>query len=305
MTRTNCRHAAAIALLAKLLLLPFSVGLACEPLGRPADTYLASADGRFHVPPGASPDELVIALADCLDDPDPVARDEVAYMGIAKLLRAGSVDADTVRTLKALLLTRLTKDDPSGDGFTQPFAALALAEVARVDRVEPLFSDAERSELVAAATRYVIGVRDYRGFEEEAGWRHGVAHGADLLLQLVLNSALDDAHVRPIVEAALSQVRAANGHAYVFGEGQRLARPVLYAARRDLISAAEWQALFAPLAAAPGDSWNAAFSSTDDLAVLHNTRQFLLSVYSSVAESDDAVYAGIRDASRNALTALP
>ena len=25
---------------------------------------------------------------------------------------------------------------------------------------------------------------DYRGFETGAGWRHGVAHGADLLLQL-------------------------------------------------------------------------------------------------------------------------
>ena len=299
----RCRPGAPVILLAGLLALPYPGAHACEPLGRPAGDFLSGDNGEFAAPRDADPGELVLALADCLADPDPVARDGVGYTGIAAILRGGEVDAATTRALMARLLAMLEAQDESG--FARPFAALALAEVARVDRVRPLFSDAERGELVAAAGSYLRGVRDYRGFDDEDGWRHGVAHGADFLMQLVLNPGLGDDHVRPIVAAALSQVRAADGHAYVFGEGQRLARPVLFAARRELITADEWQAFLAPLAEPPGDSWQAAFSSTADLAILHNTRQFLLAVYASVAESENAAYAGIRDAARGALAALP
>lgn len=305
MTRPLRQPVTAIGLLVNLLFLPLAAGFACEPLGLPADELLAGENGQFQVPPGADAGALVIALADCLGDPDPFARDGVGYTGIATILRSGDVEVDTTRALMSRLLTLLMDDDVSGNGFVQPFAALALAEVARVDRVTPIFSAAERSELVSAATHYLTNVRDYRGFDDEDGWRHGIAHGADFLMQIVLNAELDDEHVRPIVAAALSQVRAADGHAYVFGESQRLSRPVLFAARRGLITPDEWQTLLAPVGAPPGASWGAAFSSTHDLAILHNSRQFLLSVYASIAESDNALYAGIRAASRDALTALP
>jgi hypothetical protein len=304
MTRVLCRPVAAIVLLV-LLVLPCATGLACEPLGLPADALLAGESGQFQLPPGTDPALLVIALADCLGDPDPVVRDGIGYTGIATILRGGGIEADTTRALMTRLLVTLTGDDEAGNGFAQPFAALALAEVARVDRVTPIFTADERSELVAAAIGYIRNVRDYRGFDDEEGWRHGVAHGADFLMQIVLNAELDDRHVRPIVAAALGQVRAADGHAYVFGESQRLSRPVLFAAGRGLITPDEWQALLAPLAAPPGASWEAAFASTQDLAILHNSRQFLLSVYASVAESENALYAGIKAASRDALTALP
>lgn len=303
MSRIRCRHGASVVLLTSVLLLPVTEARACEPLGRPAGVFLSGNHGQFVVPPGVDADALVLELADCLSNPDPLARDSVGYTGIATILREGNVAAETTRALMTRLLAMLEVEDESG--FAQPFAALALAEVARVDRLSPLFSDAERAELVAAATGYISSIRDYRGFDDVDGWRHGVAHGADFLMQLVLNAELGDEHVRSIVAAALSQVRAANGHAYVFGESQRLARPVLFAARRELITADEWQALFAPLTEPPGDSWQAAFSSTRKLAILHNTRQFLLAVYASIAESENAAYAGIRDAARSALAALP
>ena len=38
-----------------------------------------------------------------------------------------------------------------------------------------------------------LSVRDYRGFDAKQGWRHGVAHGADLLLQLSRNRHAVDA----------------------------------------------------------------------------------------------------------------
>lgn len=279
--------------------------VACEPLEYTTAELLAGADGQFAVPPGADRDRLALALVDCLGSADPILRDAVGYTGLAALLRAGDIDAGTVHRLRTELIALLKGGDATGDGFLKPFAALALAEVARVDRVAPLFGPGERAELVAVATTYVKGIRDYRGFSDSGGWRHGVAHGADLLLQLILNPALDDVHVRPIVDAALSQVRASDGHAYVYGESRRLARPVLFAARRDVLAAAEWQQLFDALTVPPGDSWAGAFRSSEQLAVLHNLRGFLLNVYAGVAESDEAAFEGIRTAARTALGELP
>jgi len=41
--------------------------------------------------------------------------------------------------------------------------------------------------LLNAAANYLVALRDYRGFDDGVGWRHGVAHAADLLAQLALS----------------------------------------------------------------------------------------------------------------------
>src|SRR5690606_22331598 len=92
---------------------------------------------------------------------------------------------------------------------------------------------AQRIALVTTATTYVEGVRDWRGFDETDGWRHGVAHGADLLMQLALNPALEKPQLDPILAAVARQVAPA-GHFYIYGEPERLARPVVFALQRGL-----------------------------------------------------------------------
>ncbi len=299
------RRSTSVALIMLLAIIACYDARACEPLGMSRDSLLSGDHGQLALPDDSDPGRLALALVDCLDDPDPTLRDAIGYTGLATLMRDGSLSAPVMRELRDRLLDMLAREDTSGDGFAQPFAALTLAEVARVDRLSPFLDVAERQELVAAATAYLRGVRDYRGFNDAEGWRHGVAHGADFLMQLVLNPELDDEDVRAIVDAALSQVAAAGGHAYVFGESERLARPVLFAARREVISAEEWQTLFESLAAPPGESWSDAFSSEARLAVLHNTKAFVTSIYANVAESQNTAYASLRDASRAALQALP
>ena len=48
-------------------------------------------------------------------------------------------------------------------------------------------TDEQLQQAVDAAARYLQSVRDYRGFDEREGWRHGVAHGSDLIWQLAVN----------------------------------------------------------------------------------------------------------------------
>jgi hypothetical protein len=58
-----------------------------------------------------------------------------------------------------------------------------------------------------------------------------VAHGSDLLMQLALNPRLDKEALGLVVSGVRVQV-APKGHAYVAGESERLARPILFAAQR-------------------------------------------------------------------------
>jgi hypothetical protein len=224
---------------------------------------------------------LALALLDCLASPDPELRDAIAFDAIAHWARAKALTPATLQSIRKTLQPRLLPD-ADGSGFAQPFAALTLAEVARADRVQPFLADGERAELVRAATMYLTTLADYRGFDDAEGWRHGVAHGADLLLQLSLNLALERSQLDAILAAVASQVVPATGHFYIYGEGERLMAPVFYIGRRGALSAAEWSDWFARLAARRPKS---ARPTQASLAANHDLAAFLLPLYASLRES--------------------
>lgn len=290
--------------LCNLILLAVSV----VPLAAQAACPAASATQlRDALKPEASQAELVmlqaqaLQLASCLASPDPALRDGLGFELLSQWMRAKALKPETLQTLRESLLPILSGPDVS-QGFHAPFAALTLAEIARVDRLQPFLSPAQRQDLLERACAYLAGVQDRRGFITGEGWRHGVAHGADLLMQLSLNAALDAAAQRRILQAVASQVLAGGAHAYQFGEGQRLARPALFAAWRGDVSADDWQQwLSSTLAAAmPKANPDAAL-----LVRMHNAREFLWPLYFSLNESrDEALKARLLPAVRAALQQL-
>ena len=130
-------------------------------------------------------------MVTCLASPDPELRDEFAYTTLAKLLRDETPATGRLEFLSARLDGLLQQPDPVG--VAHPFAILVFAEIARTDRIESWMSPAQRQDLVDKAGNYLESVADYRGFDRAVGWRHGVAHGADLAMQLALNPALSRA----------------------------------------------------------------------------------------------------------------
>ena len=161
----------------------------------------------------------------------------------------------------------------------------------------------ERAAMVERASAYLESVRDYRGYEKRRGlapWR-GPRRG--LGDALALDPALDRARLERLLAAVAAQAMAADGHAYVFGEGERLARPVLYAARRGLIDDAAWQAWFAALPAklGPPRRWRQAAW----LASRHDLAQFLQAAYIGAARSQDPAISRLAPAIAAALDAVP
>lgn len=261
---------------------------ACPPEGYSIASLQALKAGGFVVDDAGTRQALATGLLDCLGHPDPVLRDGIGFEAYFTWLRGNVIEANTRRTLLHELSAAIDPAKADAAGFRQPFAALVLAEVARTDRIEPWLTAEERAALVEASARYVETIHDRRGFIDGQGWRHGIAHGADLLMQLALNPALAKPQLDRILAAVAAQVRPDDGHAYIHGESERLARPVFFVAARGLHTAAEWNAWFAKLAEpAPLAAWSDAFSSEAGLAQRHNLVTFLRAAYVGAAEGGD------------------
>lgn len=274
---------------------------ACPPAGTSRTQLTELQAAKWEMADDARRQALALGMLGCLGDPDPVLRDGMAYEALNAWMRAGKLDAATLGQLRSSQLAALRQSDAAG--FAQPFAALVLAEVARTDRIKPWLSEAERNELVAGASAYLSTVRDYRGYDEKEGWRHGVAHAADLMLQLSLNPALGKREQKLILSAVAAQLSAtgaaASAHFFHYGEGERLMAPVFYLARRSELDAAEWEAWIGSIAITPADP---SFRTQAGLARRHNLKSFLLPLYLALSESkDDAQRERLLPAVRKAL----
>src|SRR5687767_9411750 len=261
---------------------------ACTPEGWDAAQLQALREGGFKLEDAARRDALALALAECLGDADPVLRDGTAFEGLATWMRAKALAPATVAALRETLQPQLngTLDDP--DGFRRPFVALVMAEVVRTDRIDPWLTPEQRAAAVSDAAAFLANVRDYRGYADGEGWRHGVAHGADLALQLAVNPAIDRGQLDSLLAAVKRQVVPGETHAYIHGEPGRLARVVFFAAQRNLHVAAHWEAYLKEIAApGPLGDWGKAFTSEAGLARLHDTRAFLQALLALTVRTDD------------------
>ncbi|MBY9066059.1 DUF2785 domain-containing protein [Hyphomonas sp. WL0036] len=250
-----------------------------------------------------SREELALSLLPCLADPAPILRDGVTYTTLSQMMRSKLIGPETVAAIKDDLLAVLAGPEDE-DGFARPFAALALAEVARTDRIDPWMAPEERDALIAAAHTYLAGLTDYRGFSDKEGWRHGVAHTGDLLMQLSLNHALTRSQAEAILAAIAAKV-APHEHAYIFGESERLAAPVLYLAQRQNFAPDEWDAWFASLWPADDPLRQNVYGSEAALRKLHNLRAFSEAVYVSAIASNEETYEPLARSSFALLNSLP
>lgn len=268
-------------LVAALAVIPLAASAAdqCPPAGYTEEQLLELGGSGFVISDAAQRNALALDLMACLRDPNPAIRDGAAFSGTSTWLRGKSLAPETINALYANLLQQIVSTEDA-NGFQQPFAALALAEVARTDRIDNTFTPAMRNELVEVAANYLASVRDYRGFSETEGWRHGVAHGSDLVLQLVLNPNIDAAQIERLMNAVATQVAPREEVFYIYGEPGRLARAVFYAWTREIVAPAFWQAWFGGIEnPAPMGNWNEAFTSQAGLARRHNTMAFLLALH--------------------------
>ncbi len=248
----------------------------CPPAPWSRSELSALRNAGFTLPEAAKRNRLALDLLACLGDPDPELRDGFAFTGISHWLRAKEVDGATQVALAERLLVMLEKESDPAAGFERPFAALVLSEVARADRIEPALPEPLLRAATARTVAFFESITDYRGFDPKEGWRHAVAHGADLALQLGVNPRVAPAEQRALLEALARQIAPPGEVFYHFGEPVRLARAVFFIHQRGDLDQRFWDEWFAKRGdAAPLAPWGASFESLQGIARRHNTLAFL------------------------------
>lgn len=267
---------------------------------------LALAKQGFNIDSSVERDELALQLLTCLAVPQNNIRDGVAYSGISSWLRANKLSPNVYQTMFEKLLSDFGKKTIDDNQVYQPFIALMLAELARVDRKKSYLTTEQREFLVAKSTKYMINITDYRGFDAASGWRHNVAHTADIFLQLALNSAINKSQLSLMLEAIGQQVLSKKSHSYIYGEPKRLAMPLLYIFLQKQHTEKDWKNwLQQYITQAPNTNWQQAYKSQQGLAKLHNAREFLNAMFVLIADSENAQLQMLKPALTVAIKSLP
>lgn len=221
----------------------------------------------------------------CLGEKDPFLRDQLGYEAAAHFLRKPEqLDQALIQALRVSqnqLMAKLNDSDP--DGVLHPFVVIVLAEVARTDQIHGWMKPVEQEALIDVATTYLSGISDYRAYEGGVRFRHGVAHSADLMLQLNLHREIKTEALVPFVSATTKRVVPADGSSSVTGEPGRLSRALFYLMQRAGESTELREKILESInslgPSTPFAEWPEAFKSEAGLALRHNRRAFVEAMY--------------------------
>lgn len=178
-------------------------------------------DAGCPVPPGVPLEDLLADLEDMLASPVMALRDGTAYPILAAWVERGALDAE-LEELGNRLAARLGDPRPQA----RSFAVLALAEV--VGRVAvtagPLVPTGVVRAWLTATIAWYTSEGDLRAWDDDCGWLHAPAHGADALGVFALSPRLTAADVGRIATALLDRLLDPATPLFADGEDARIAQ---------------------------------------------------------------------------------
>jgi|SRR5690554_5069868 len=185
--------------------------------------------------------DLCFKMLAFVGDTDPVLRDEYIYEAFYYWLIIYDV-IDHV-TLKELCL-KLSDEEhlflnitsfSTDDVFMRSFSVLILSIMFNYQSKCSFLDEKEFDVLKNKVLRYVSNEKDVRGFIDNKGWAHSMAHGADALKEIVLcsQSTLND-HMDALNVLVVMLCNKKN--VYTHKEDERMANVLVTIINRSLVS---------------------------------------------------------------------
>lgn len=203
----------------------------------PVDFWQHVLASDMAVPDERPLNELTAELVTMLGSSDPTERDEIAYPVLATWVSEGVYD-DLLVSFGDSIANGL-KVGLGNDGddtvFRRSFSALVLAECLDRDNRAQLLPVDVVLRWADRAISWYTRERDLRGWVDDKGWAHTVAHGADLLGVLGASRHLTDVHLRVLLDVLGERVMTPADRVLVDGEDDRLAAAALTIIQRNLV----------------------------------------------------------------------
>lgn len=190
----------------------------------------------LRVPEDRPLDELTAELTVMLGSPDPALRDGLAYPTLATWVERGVYD-DLLTGLGDGMATGLLVglgESGTDTVFRRSFSALVLTECVRRDTDRPLVSFTRIMDWGDRIATWFLRERDLRGWVDDKGWAHAVAHGADAIGVLARSPHLGMPELTVLLDVLADRVLAGDGP-LLAGEPDRMAAATMQVLRRDVL----------------------------------------------------------------------
>ena len=187
----------------------------------------------FAVPTDRALPGLVDELLDALCSPDPALRDEQAYPVLTAWIMAGHLDGQ-ITGLGEQVIGLLAHPQIQA----RTFAALILAALVHRDTTAAVLDTQSLLRWTDGFAHWWLAETDLRGWDDQLGWLHAVAHGADVIGELGLSPRLGGDDLARLLDLTCARLLAPTGYVFAHQEDDRaalamasvLARPELTAA---------------------------------------------------------------------------
>ena len=226
-------------------------------------------------------------MIDHLGSPDPELRDELIYDIIANWIEADLLDAGQLKQILDVCLDSSHLFYHIGESgtdsvFTRSFSALVIALIVNAHRRHAFLSGSELQAVKGRIEDYLFREQDVRGYVDEKGWAHAVAHAADVLDELAQCPELSDPGDMLGILSAIKLKVETDYYAYIHEEDERMVTVVVHVMARKVLEDREMV------------QWLDSFQATRSIArypeglyLRANVKSFFRSLYLRLSKIDD------------------
>lgn len=175
-----------------------------------------------------------------IGDPDLKIRDGLVYPVLAHLLHDKHLEADKLLNVFGRLLSPvfLFYDMENKDEYSilrRSFSLLQLVILFYVHRRDQIFPKEVVLEAIKKILEYIETETVLDGYDKTVGWKHSVAHSADVLEQIVRLKEVDETLLETIWN--LSQQKFMNSeYPFINDEEERITTALVASLKRELLS---------------------------------------------------------------------
>jgi len=221
-----------------------------------------------------------------------VFREELAYPILDAWICRGYYPADDLYKMAMQLSHNLTKglgEQETDTVLLRSYSLLTLTTIIYEDGQQHWLEQDLVAQLLEDALMHLAAEKDLRGYDNEQGWLHVIAHSADYLFTFALHPLIEAHDLERIMNAVAAKICEPVVHVYLYSEDERLTRTVMGVLQRDILPLTfyvEWlQSLLYPQGRT---ALNTDFESGElmkivasemETCVRHNVKQLLSSLY--------------------------
>lgn len=163
-----------------------------------------------------------------IGNPNSYIRDKLIYNAFIEIIAKNYLTNDQLKNLFNQLLSNqylLYKigSQNSDSVYKRSFSTLVLGVLINKDKEQPFLEKNQVSILLDATCFYLVSEQDRRGFTEDKGWAHSIAHCADLVDEIITHPLFEQSMYEKVVEALVFCVNST--FIYEDDEIERLSTP--------------------------------------------------------------------------------